>query len=84
MDLGVYVFQFQQFVFRGLKAQKFVCSGHLNEFQTDESFAAVITYEGGRTASVSSSAKLPLPNEAIVVGTKGVIRVNCLMYYLRY
>lgn len=81
MDLGVYVLQFQQFVYRNLKPKKFVCAGHLNEFQTDESFAAIITYEGGKIADVSASAKLPLPNEAIVVGTKGVIRVNYFLYF---
>lgn len=80
MDLGVYVLQFQQFVFRGLKPIKFVCSGHLNEHQTDESFAAIITYEGGKIADVASSARLPLTNEAIVVGTKGVIKVNYLQH----
>lgn len=76
LDLGVYVLQFQQFVFRGSKPVKFVTSGHLNEYQTDESFAAIITYEGGKIADVAASARLPLTNEAIVVGTKGVIRVN--------
>lgn len=76
MDLGVYVLQFQQYVYRGLKPQKFLCAGHLNQYKTDESFGAIITYEDGKIADVAASARLPLPNEAIVVGTKGVIRVS--------
>lgn len=88
MDLGVYVLQFQQYVYRGLKPKKFVCSGHLNQYETDESFGAIITYEDRKIADVAASARLPLPNEAVVVGTKGVIRVSylphnlhCLIYY---
>lgn len=77
LDLGVYPLQFQQYVFRGLKPQKLVCTGHLNkEYQTDESFAAILTYEGGKIAEVASSGRLPLPNEAVVVGTKGVIKAS--------
>lgn len=79
MDLGIYVLQFQQLVYRGLKPSKIVALGHLNKFETDESVSAIFTYSEGRTAVLSTSARLQLPNEGVVVGTKGTIRVsiNC-------
>lgn len=81
MDLGVYVLQLQQYVYRGLTPQKIVATGHLNKFETDESAAAVFTYSEGRTAVLSTSARLQMPNEAVVVGTKGTIRVCFIIIY---
>lgn len=72
LDLGVYILQFQQFVFRGLKPIDIAVNGHKNEFGTDETTGAIITYPGGKTAVVSTSARVTLPNEALVVGTNGV------------
>lgn len=76
LDVGIYVLQFQQFIYRGLKPTKFICAGHLNEYDTDESFSAIFTYSEGRTAVVSASTRLPMPNEAVIVGTKGIIKVK--------
>jgi dihydrodiol dehydrogenase / D-xylose 1-dehydrogenase (NADP) len=67
--------QFQQFVFRGLRPIKIAVNGHLNNQNTDESAAAIITYPEGKMAVVSTSARVSLPNEGIVVGTKGTIRM---------
>ncbi|XP_074029708.1 trans-1,2-dihydrobenzene-1,2-diol dehydrogenase [Leptinotarsa decemlineata] len=75
LDLGVYILQFQQFVFRGLKPIKISVNGHLNSCGTDESCGAVITYPGGKMAVVSTSARIALPNEGIIVGTKGTLRL---------
>lgn len=75
LDMGIYVLQFQQFVFRGLKPVKIVVNGHLNKYGTDETCGAVITYPGGKMASVVTSARIDLPREALIVGTKGTLRV---------
>ncbi|KAJ8924867.1 hypothetical protein NQ315_001022 [Exocentrus adspersus] len=75
LDLGVYILQFQQYAFRGLKPEKIVVNGHLNDSGTDESCGAVITYPDGKLAIVSTSARVSLPNEGIVVGTKGILRL---------
>lgn len=69
--------QFQQYVYRGFNPKRIVATGHLNKFETDESMGAVFTYSEGRTAIVSTSARLQMPNLAVVVGTKGTITV-CL------
>nr|CAH7723960.1 unnamed protein product [Callosobruchus chinensis] len=75
LDLGVYMLQFQQYVFRNLKPLKVSVNGHLNSAGTDESCAAVITYPDGKMAVVSTSARVSLPNEGIIVGTKGTLKI---------
>jgi dihydrodiol dehydrogenase / D-xylose 1-dehydrogenase (NADP) len=75
LDLGVYMLEFQQYVFRGLRPIKIAVNGHLNNQNTDESAAAIITYPEGKMAVVSTSTRVLLPNEGIVVGTKGTIRM---------
>ncbi|XP_056642359.1 trans-1,2-dihydrobenzene-1,2-diol dehydrogenase-like [Diorhabda sublineata] len=75
LDLGVYLLQFQQYVFRGSKPTKVVASGVLNENGVDSSVAAVLIHEGGKTAVVSASGTVSLSCEARVSGTKGYIRI---------
>ncbi|XP_074029705.1 trans-1,2-dihydrobenzene-1,2-diol dehydrogenase [Leptinotarsa decemlineata] len=74
LDLGVYILQFQQFAFRGLKPIKISVNGHLNSCGTDESCGAVLTYPGGKMAIVSASARVALPPEGVIVGTDGILR----------
>ncbi|CAH0564018.1 unnamed protein product [Brassicogethes aeneus] len=75
LDLGIYTLQFQQFVYRGLTPNKVVAAGHLNSFGTDQSFNAILTYPEGKTAMVGATAMVEAPNEGIIVGTKGTIRI---------
>ena len=76
LDLGVYILQFQQFVFRGLKPTEIAVNGHKNSAGSDESAGAIITYPGGKMAVVSTSARLALPNEAVIVGTEGIFLIK--------
>lgn len=76
LDLGVYCLQFSQFVCKGLKPEKVVASGHLNDYGTDASASAVLKYPEGKTMVFTTSAVVELPNEALVVGTKGILRVR--------
>ncbi|CAH1978968.1 unnamed protein product [Acanthoscelides obtectus] len=75
LDLGVYMLQFQQYVFRNLRPSKVSVNGHLNSAGTDESCGAVITYPDGKMAVVSTSARVSLPNEGVIVGTKGTLKL---------
>lgn len=63
MDIGVYVLQFQQFVFRGLKPKKVIAAGHLNEDGIDVVASAILTYPDNKTAVVSCNATAQMPNE---------------------
>ncbi|KAJ8981245.1 hypothetical protein NQ317_005760 [Molorchus minor] len=75
LDLGIYILQFQQYIFRGLRPIKIAVNGHLNKCGTDESCGVVITYPEGKMAVVSTSARVSLPNEGVVVGTNGTLRL---------
>ena len=41
----------------------------------DETFNATLKYSNGRVGNVYSSMRCDLPNEGVVVGTKGTIKV---------
>ncbi|XP_018320315.1 trans-1,2-dihydrobenzene-1,2-diol dehydrogenase [Agrilus planipennis] len=75
LDLGVYTLQFIQYVFRGLKPIEVAITGHLNKQNVDETAVAVLKYPGGRTGVATCSSRLQLDNVAVVIGTKGTIRV---------
>lgn len=76
LDLGVYVLQFQQYVFRGLTPSKVVANGHLNNEGVDNSVAAILTYSGNKTAVVSISSLVKLSSQGTIYGTKGTIKVD--------
>ncbi|XP_047105126.1 trans-1,2-dihydrobenzene-1,2-diol dehydrogenase-like [Schistocerca piceifrons] len=75
LDLGVYCLQLAVLVFGPVNPTHIVALGHLNEFGCDESMACVLKYEGGKTAVLSTNARVLLPNEAYIIGTKGSIKI---------
>lgn len=75
LDLGVYVLQFALLVFGTKRPKDIVALGHLNQEGVDMSMSCVLTYETGQTALLSTNAKAQFPNEAVIVGTKGVARI---------
>jgi len=75
LDLGVYTIQFASFVFDGEKPTSITAAGHLNEEGVDMSMSATLLYKNGRMATIMTNAMATLPNEGIIVGTKGIIRV---------
>lgn len=78
LDLGVYVLQLAQLVFKS-EPTEVVCGGHVNASGADEAMSCVLTYSGGRTASLTTHSRVLLPNEATLVGTKGTIKVGNLI-----
>ncbi|XP_047003509.1 trans-1,2-dihydrobenzene-1,2-diol dehydrogenase-like [Schistocerca americana] len=75
LDLGVYCLQFALFIFGPVHPKEIVAAGELNENGCDRNMACVLKYEGGKTAVLSSNARVTLPNEAYIVGTKGSIKL---------
>ncbi|CAG9861030.1 unnamed protein product [Phyllotreta striolata] len=75
LDLGVYMLQFQQYVFRGLTPTKVAVNGILNNDGVDKCAAAILTYSDDKMAIVSCSAIISTPCEAKVYGTKGSISI---------
>lgn len=76
LDIGIYALQFAQFVYKGLKPTDVTVTGHLNKHEVDDSVTAVLKYPNGKIAVCSLSCRAQFPNEAIIVGTKGTIRVR--------
>jgi len=75
LDIGIYGLQFCQFVYKGLKPVKFVASGFLNDGGVDIVANAIISYPEMKSATISISCCTQYPNEAVIVGTKGTIKV---------
>lgn len=75
LDLGVYTIQFASLVFNGERPESIAASGHKNEDGVDMSMSATLSYKNGRTATIATNGAVALPNEAIVCGTKGMIKV---------
>jgi len=75
LDVGVYCVQFTSFVFGGDKPIKIVASGHLNEDGIDESTSATVIYSKGRTATLITHGRAKYETDAVILGTKGSIKV---------
>jgi dihydrodiol dehydrogenase / D-xylose 1-dehydrogenase (NADP) len=76
LDLGVYVLQLSQFVFGPSPPDSIVAEGVLNNSGVDTSTSLTLKYKGGKTATLCTHARVKLPNEAFIVGTKGTIKVS--------
>ncbi|XP_077296371.1 trans-1,2-dihydrobenzene-1,2-diol dehydrogenase-like [Arctopsyche grandis] len=74
LDIGIYPLQFSQMIF-GSYPQTIVAAGHLNDDGVDLSMSCVLTYAQGGTATLTTHSRVQLPNEAIIVGTKGTARL---------
>lgn len=76
LDIGIYCVQLASFIFEGEKPVKVISGGHLNPQGVDESSSTTIIYAGGKSATLVTHCRVNLPNEAIVVGTKGTLKVK--------
>jgi dihydrodiol dehydrogenase / D-xylose 1-dehydrogenase (NADP) len=76
LDLGVYLLQLAQFVFGPLPPESVVAQGVLNENGVDTSTSISLKYKGGKIVTACTHARVQLPNEAFIIGTRGTIRVR--------
>ncbi|XP_076243309.1 trans-1,2-dihydrobenzene-1,2-diol dehydrogenase isoform X2 [Calliopsis andreniformis] len=75
LDLGVYALQFAIWVFGSEAPHTITASGCLNANGVDQSVSVSLQYKGNRTATIITHALVELPNDAFVIGTKGIIKV---------
>lgn len=75
LDLGVYTIQFASFIFDNEVPHTVRAGGCLNEEGVDLSVSASFHYKGNRTATILTHSLVHLPNEAYVIGTKGMIKI---------
>lgn len=75
LDLGVYAIQFANLVFNNEMPETVQATGCLNHEGVDMSVSASFVYKENRTATIVTHAFVTLPNEAYVIGTKGMIKI---------
>ncbi|KAJ8665169.1 hypothetical protein QAD02_006831 [Eretmocerus hayati] len=75
LDLGVYVIQLVCLVLNHEKPTEIKTVGHTNDEGVDLSMSTSMTYSKGQTATIVTSSEVTLPNEAIIIGTEGMIRI---------
>ena len=75
LAVGVYVINFATMVFGGDRPQSIHASGWLADTGVDDFAAITLKYSGERVAQLTSSIGMTLKTEAVVVGTKGTLRL---------
>ncbi|XP_029953543.1 trans-1,2-dihydrobenzene-1,2-diol dehydrogenase [Salarias fasciatus] len=80
LDLGIYCLQFIFMVYNREKPESIQASGVLLENGVDETVIVTMKFSQGRMASLICSSGLAMPSEALIVGTKGSIRIPSTMW----
>ncbi|CAH2050750.1 unnamed protein product, partial [Iphiclides podalirius] len=75
MDLGVYMLQLVQFVYKEPPID-IMCTGHLSKAGVDESLSCALKYKDGRIATISAHTRTNMTNRAEITGTKGTITLD--------
>jgi predicted dehydrogenase len=75
MDVGVYLVSLAFFVI-GRAPSRVVSLAHLGQTGVDEQAAAVLAWDQGELAVISSAVRTTTPQEATVIGTEGTLRIE--------
>ncbi|CAL8243380.1 unnamed protein product [Lota lota] len=80
LDIGIYCLQFACMVFQGEKPESVQVSGGCLETGVDECMVVTLKYSGNRMAVCMCTNAVELPNDAVISGTKGSVRVPAHMW----
>lgn len=80
LDIGIYTLNAVALVYDDERLQKIAAVGHLNDDGMDISVSASLQYSNKRTAQVTCSAIAQFPNDLVIIGTKGKIKVPYNMW----
>ncbi|KAJ6224179.1 hypothetical protein RDWZM_002724 [Blomia tropicalis] len=80
LDLGVYAINIIQMTFDNEFPLKIGAVGHLNEDGVDLSVAASLKYSNGRSGTLRTHSQVNMPNEAVIVGTDGIIKLERMFH----
>ncbi|CAK9304752.1 unnamed protein product [Gordionus sp. m RMFG-2023] len=75
LDMGVYTIAISQMVF-GEMPKNVTAVGYLNEYGVDVFDSVTMQYSGERIATFQVTCMNEVPNEAIICGTKGTIKIH--------
>ncbi|MGB8857440.1 MAG: Gfo/Idh/MocA family oxidoreductase [Burkholderiales bacterium] len=79
LDIGVYPLNLASMIFGA--PERLTGMAHLGKSGIDEQNAILIGYSGGRMAALYSSNRIDSPVEAVIMGSKGSIRLHRLMHH---
>uniref|UniRef100_A0A3B4DHF8 Trans-1,2-dihydrobenzene-1,2-diol dehydrogenase n=2 Tax=Pygocentrus nattereri TaxID=42514 RepID=A0A3B4DHF8_PYGNA len=80
LDIGIYCLQFVLMVYGGEKPECIQATGVCLDTGVDESMVITLKFSRGRLAVCTCTVAVELPNDAIINGTKGAIRVPAHMW----
>nr|XP_020448027.1 trans-1,2-dihydrobenzene-1,2-diol dehydrogenase [Monopterus albus] len=80
LDVGIYCLQFTCMVYNGEKPESIQATGVCLETGVDETVVVTLKFSKNRIAVCTCSLGMKLPNDALIVGTKGTIRVRQHMW----
>ncbi|KAM4593945.1 trans-1,2-dihydrobenzene-1,2-diol dehydrogenase-like [Odontesthes bonariensis] len=80
LDLGIYCLQFIFMVYNGEKPVSIQATGVCLETGVDETVTVTLKFSKDRMAVLTCSSGVQLPNEALVAGTKGTLKVPSHMW----
>ncbi|XP_016141204.1 trans-1,2-dihydrobenzene-1,2-diol dehydrogenase [Sinocyclocheilus grahami] len=80
LDIGIYCIQFVLMVFNGEKPETIQATGVCLDTGVDEAMVVTLKFSGQRLAVCTCTITAELPNEAVIVGTKGTIKVPAHMW----
>ncbi|XP_057705597.1 trans-1,2-dihydrobenzene-1,2-diol dehydrogenase-like isoform X2 [Corythoichthys intestinalis] len=80
LDLGIYPLQFAIMVYGGETPESITATGVCTETGVDETVVVTLMFSKGRMAVITTSSGLELDNDAVIVGTKGNIRIPAHMW----
>jgi predicted dehydrogenase len=75
LDIGVYCVSMSSMVF-GQPPAKITGMAHMGQTGVDEQSAMVLGYSDGQLAVLSCAVRTQTPQQALIVGTKGMIRIH--------
>lgn len=78
LDVGIYPVSFASMLFGA--PVKVTSLAHLGTTGVDEQAAMLLSYAGGQLSILAAAVRVDIPSEAIIMGTKGQIRVHAPIY----
>lgn len=73
LDIGIYNLGFMHMVMGDEKPVSFTSRYHISEYGTDDFSSILLTYPGGKTASVTTAIGFNMAREGVIYGTEGSI-----------
>lgn len=80
LDMSGYEINLVSQVYGGDAPLNISANGFLNENGVDMNMEAALLYSKCRTAVIATNGNVAVPGEAVIVGTKGIIRVRIFHY----